>query len=148
MPTIPRHAIELADELRTVLKYLMRRLRQEGDEDPSGLSLHQKLLLASIDQHPGIGVAELARLEKLRGPTMSGHVKSLEAAGFVERAADPEDRRRAGLFLSAKGRQVLDDVRSRRRDWLARELARLPEEGAVALRQAIAYLKEIGEVGV
>ena len=121
-------------------------MRQEGEGQPAGsLGLHQTLLLARMDQHPGIGVAELARLEKLRGPTMSGHVKALENAGLVVRAPDPADKRRAGLHLTTAGRQALDAVRSRRRDWLAAELARLPDEGAAALRQALVYLKRVGE---
>ncbi|MFT3813146.1 MAG: MarR family transcriptional regulator [Acidovorax sp.] len=138
-------AIALADDLRAVLKHLIRRMRQEDEgQSAGGLGLHQTLLLARIGQHPGIGVAELARLEKLRGPTMSGHVKALENAGLVRRAPDPADKRRAGLHLTTPGRQALEAVRSRRRDWLAAELARLPDEGAAAVRQALVYLKEIG----
>ena len=143
---IPHEAIALADELRTVLHHVFRRIRQEADNDPSGLSLQHKMLLSTISQTPGIGVAELARMEKLRGPTMSGHIKALEAAGLIRRdTPDPEDRRRSGLLLSEHGAAVLEDIRGRRRDWLARKLAQLPPEGAQALRSALIYLNEIGE---
>ncbi|CAN7502962.1 MarR family winged helix-turn-helix transcriptional regulator [Duganella sp. LjRoot269] len=143
---VPQEAIALADELRNVLHHVFRRIRQEGDSDPSGLSLQHRMLLSTISQTPGIGVAELARMEKLRGPTMSGHIKSLEAAGLIRRdTPDPEDRRRSGLLLSEHGAAVLEDIRNRRRDWLARKLAQLPPEGAQALRNALIYLNEIGE---
>ncbi|WP_332852212.1 MarR family winged helix-turn-helix transcriptional regulator [Duganella sp. S19_KUP01_CR8] len=145
-PAIPKEAIALADELRTALHHVFRRIRQEGDSDPHGLSLQHKLLLSTISRTPGIGVAELARLEKLRGPTMSGHIKALENAGLVRRdAPNPEDRRRVGLLLTPQGAAVIEDIRSRRLDWLARRLAQLQPEGAQALRDAIQYLNEIGE---
>jgi len=143
---IPQHAVELADALRAALQHVFRRIRQEGDNDPSGLSMQQKMLLSMISQHPGIGVTELARLEKVRGPTMSGHIKILQTAGLVRRSApDPDDRRRSGLLLTEQGASVLEEIRGRRRDWLARKLAQLPPDGAAALRQAIIYFHELGE---
>jgi DNA-binding MarR family transcriptional regulator len=143
---ISPQAIALADELRTALHHIFRRLRQESDNDPSGLTLQQKMLLSTISQQPGIGVADLARQEKLRGPTMSGHIKTLEALNLVKRdAPDPEDRRRSGLLLTEHGATVLEELRARRRDWLAPRLAQLPPEGAAALRTALVYLNEIGE---
>jgi DNA-binding MarR family transcriptional regulator len=136
----------LADELRLALRHVFRRIRQESDGDPFGLTLQQQLLLSTISQTPGVGVAELARMEKLRGPTMSGHVKTLENAGLIRRdSPNPDDRRRVGLLLSDHGEAVLAEIRARRRDWLARKLAALPPEGAAALRGAIIYLNEIGE---
>lgn len=143
---IPQHALELSDELRQALARVFRRIRQESDEQDSGVSLLQNMLLAIIGEHPGIGVAELARMEKLRGPTVSGHIKALEAAGLVTRAApNPEDRRRIGLLLTGQGRAALDHLRSRRRDWLARKLAQLTPDGVDTLRSAISFLNEIGE---
>jgi len=143
---IPKHAAALADDLRLALHRVFRRIRQDAENDPIGLSLQLRLLLSTIGQHPGIGVAELARMEKLRGPTISGHIKSLEAARLVRRdAPDPEDRRRSGLLLTEHGAAVLQEIRDRRRDWLARKLMQLPPEGAEALRSALTYLNEIGE---
>lgn len=143
---VPAEARELADALRVSLHHIFRRIRQEGDDDPSGITLLQKMLLSTISQNAGIGVAELARMEKLRGPTISGHIKTMENAGLVTRdEPNPEDRRRVGLRLTEKGTAVLEDIRNRRLDWLARRLAKLPPEGAQALRSAITYLDQVGQ---
>jgi hypothetical protein len=68
-------ALALADDLRPVLHRLYRQLRRETEDLNRGVSPLQNLLLAAIIEHPGIGVADLARIEKLRGPTISGHIK-------------------------------------------------------------------------
>src|SRR5580698_1087817 len=85
----------LADELRSALQRLLRQLRRQAYEPDLGVSPLQNLLLTAIIEHHGIGVGDLARLENLRGPTISGRVKAMEAAGLVTRTApDPKDRRR------------------------------------------------------
>jgi len=136
-------ALLLADELRPALHRLYRRLRQESTDSAEGVSPFQNLLLATILEHPGIGVGDLARLEKLRGPTISGHIGPMEAAGLVRSVPDPDDRRRAGLHLTEKGRTLIETLRNRRRDWLAGQLAALSPEGRQAIRAAIAPLSEI-----
>lgn len=133
----------LAEALRPALHRLMRRLRREGPE--LDISPLQTLLLVSIVKRPGIGVVELAAEEKLRGPTISGHVKAMELAGLVERTPpDPRDRRRIGLIATEKGRDLLETIRRSRTDWLARRLAQLPAPARQAIRAAIAPLEEIG----
>jgi hypothetical protein len=47
-PDLSPQAIALADELRTALHHVFRRLRQESDNDPSGLTLQQKMLISTI----------------------------------------------------------------------------------------------------
>ena len=137
-------ATALAEELRPALHRLYRQLRRESD-DPNVSPLHALLLVAIIRQ-PGIGVAELARQEKLRGPTISGHVKAMEQSGLVARAApDPEDRRRSGLIATAKGQALIDNMKQKRTDWLAFELAKLSPEARDAIRAAIGPLAEIGQ---
>lgn len=149
MSPVAPHPVEtsvLADDLRLALRHLVRRMRQEEEEDGSGLTLQQKQILYAISQHPGIGVAELARIEKVRGATMSGHIKALELAALVHRAEpDPTDRRRAGLLLTQQGAVILAAVKARRQDWLTRRLEKLPPEGRAAIRSAIAYLDEIAQ---
>jgi DNA-binding MarR family transcriptional regulator len=138
-------ALALADELRPVLHRLYRQLRRESEDLNRGVSPLQNLLLAAIIEHPGIGVADLARIEKLRGPTISGHVKRLESAGLVARAAPlSEDRRRVGLVATARGRGSIEAIKRRRRDWLAAELGRLSFTARQTIRKALGPLSEIG----
>ena len=143
-PELSPQALALSDSLRLVLKQLVRELRRESAETDEGLAPMQAMLMVVIQEQPGIGVAELARLENVKGATMSGHVKALEAAGMVERSApDPQDRRRSGLTLSARGVQAIQALRDRRRDWMARRIARLTPQQVAALAAAIAPLNEI-----
>lgn len=134
----------LAEILRPALHRLHRQLRRESDEP--GLSPLHALLLAAILRQPGIGVAELARMEKLRGPTISGHVKAMERNGLIMRAApDPNDRRRNGLVATDRGEEIIRNMKQKRTDWLASELAKLSPEERAAIRAAVGPLGEIGQ---
>lgn len=142
------HAIEdayaLAEALRPALHRLYRQLRRESDD--AGLSPLQALLLAAIIRQPGIGVAELARMERLRGPTISGHVKAMERDGLIARSEpDPNDRRRNGLVATEKGQAVIRSLKQQRTDWLAFELVKLSPQQRDAIRAAIEPLMEIGQ---
>jgi DNA-binding MarR family transcriptional regulator len=139
-----KQALHLAEDLRSAFKGLMREMRRDAERQDSGLSLLQTMLLHSVDEHPGIGVAELARMQQVRTPTMSAQVKALESAGLLERGApDPQDRRRSGLQLSAAGQQRLHALRSQHLDWLAQRVARLSPAQLAALAAAIEPLNLI-----
>jgi DNA-binding MarR family transcriptional regulator len=142
-PTIHHDsALALAEDLRPLLHRLMREMRRE-DLDLEATPL-QALLLANILRHPGIGVVELAQLEKLRGPTVSSHVKALEKLALIARGEpDPQDRRRIGLVVTDEGRRVLSDLKQRRTDWLAERLAGVSPEARQVLGAAIPVLAEI-----
>ena len=143
---IPERALALSDELRVAFKRLMRSMQREGGELAPNVSMMQYMLLALVQEQPGIGVAALARLQNVRGPTISAQIKSLEQAGLVERSApDPLDKRRSGLQLSAGGLRTLDTLRARRRDALARRIARLSPEQTDALAAAMQPLMELGQ---
>lgn len=124
----------LADSLRAPLLRVSRRLRQEAQR--AGSSALDALVLGQIRRRPGIGVSELAEAEQMSRPSMSGHVKRLEAAGWVDRADDAQDGRRCGLQITVAGEAQLDAVRQRRNDWLAARLARLDPEARAALAAA------------
>jgi DNA-binding MarR family transcriptional regulator len=125
-----------------VVLRLSRELRREGGE--SGLTPLDSMLLGSIRHNRGIGVSELADLERMQVPTMSAHVKRLEAAGFVERDDDAHtDKRRTSLKLTKAGEKALDALRKKRNDWLAARLATLSEGERLALASAITPLSQL-----
>jgi DNA-binding MarR family transcriptional regulator len=134
----------LADALRTSLLRASRLLRREAQR--AGVSALDAQLLGAVKKNAGIGVSALADREQMTRASMSGHVKRLEQAGWLERSApDGDDRRRFGLTLTAKGAKALDAIRRRRNDWLAAQLAKLTPDERAALAAAAGPLERLAE---
>ena len=143
-PTID--TTELANQLRPVLLKLNRELRREIHS--LGVTGGQVSLLVQIKTRPGIGMRELASVERMSVPGMSKFVAKLEDAGLVQRASVAGDQRRVGLSLTPAGHKVLRSVKSKRTAWLAARLRQLEPQQLEALDAAIeplAYLLELDE---
>jgi DNA-binding MarR family transcriptional regulator len=143
MPAVAADPTVLANRLRPVLLRLNRELRHEVHS--LGVTGGQVSLLVQIKLHPGIGVRELAALERMSVPGMSKFVARLEEAGLVERAAVAGDQRRVGLSLTAAGHKVLRSVRSKRTAWLSARLRELEPEELDAIDAAIEPLMHLLE---
>lgn len=128
----------LAEGLRGPLLRISRKLRQESQK--VGLSVQDAMILGYLRKNPGAGVSELADFEQTSRPTMSSHVKRLEAAGWVRRTDDAEDGRRQGLTVTPAGLRKLEAIQRRRNDWLAARLVRLSPAEREALAAATAPL--------
>ena len=134
----------LAEALRRPLLRVSRRLRQEGQK--VGLSAQDALLLGYLKKKPGAGVSELADFEQISRPTMSSHVKRLEAAGWITRTDDARDGRRQGLTVTPAGARKHDAIQRQRNDWLAAQLVRLTAAEREALLAAAAPLLKLVSV--
>src|SRR5436305_1223797 len=131
----PVGATTLAEALRGPLLRVSRRLRHEGQK--AGVTAQDTLILGYLKKNPGAGVSELADLERISRPTMSSHVKRLEAAGWVTRTDDAEDGRRQGLTVTPAGLRKHAAAQAHRNDWLAARLQRLsPAERATLMAAA------------
>jgi len=113
---------ELAPRLRLAVTRMARRLRQEAGTDlgPSGVAA-----LATIERHGPISPSELAERERIKRPTTTRIVASLEGSGLIERVRDPEDGRASILTVTAEGRRLLRRLRARKTAYLATRLERL-----------------------
>jgi DNA-binding MarR family transcriptional regulator len=130
---------ELAEELRATLGRLVRRLRAEP-----GPPVPQLTVLGRIDRHGPASISELADAERMRPQSMAQTVRELEAAGFVSRRPDPDDRRRMFVDLTPDGLETLRAARARRSTWLADTLEQeLGPRERELLRDAIALLDRI-----
>jgi len=143
MPAVAADTTVLANRLRPVLLQLNRQLRREIHS--LGVTGGQVSLLVQIKYHPGIGMRELAALERISVPGMSKFVSRLEQAGLVERAAVEGDQRRVGLSLTAAGEKVLRSVKSRRTAWLSARLRELDPDEVDAIDAAIEPLTHLLE---
>jgi DNA-binding MarR family transcriptional regulator len=134
----------LSKQLRTALQLLIREMRRDTDTQDRRLSLVQMMLLTTIDEHPGSGVGDLARMQNVRSPTISRQIKVLEAAGLLDRGApQAHDRRRTGVQLTQAGHECLRKLHASRLDWLSQRIVRLTREQIDALAAAIEPLEII-----
>jgi DNA-binding MarR family transcriptional regulator len=131
----------LANRLRPVLLQLNRQLRREIHS--LGVTGGQVSLLVQIKYRPGIGIRELAALERMSVPGMSKFISRLEEAGLVQRAPVEGDQRRVGLTLTPPGQKVLRSVKSKRTAWLASRLRDLDPEELEAIDAAIEPLAHL-----
>ena len=131
----------LANRLRPVLLQLNRQLRREIHS--LGVTGGQVSLLVQIKYRPGIGIRELAALERMSVPGMSKFISRLEEAELVQRAAVEGDQRRVGLTLTPAGQKVLRSVKSRRTAWLSARLRDLDPEELEAIDAAIEPLAHL-----
>jgi DNA-binding MarR family transcriptional regulator len=134
----------LANQLRPVLLKLNRELRREVHS--LGVTGGQVALLVQIKSRPGIGMRELAAVERMSVPGMSKFIARLEEAGLVQRSPVAGDQRRVGISLTPPGHRVLRSVKSKRTAWLADRLRHLEPEQLEAIDAAIEPLAHLLEL--
>lgn len=76
--------------------------------EPVGIDPREFLLMRFVAAADGRPQHELAERLAIPPSRMVALVDRLEEAGFIERRPDPEDRRVRGLYLTRKGRGVLE----------------------------------------
>ncbi|MDQ2966693.1 MAG: MarR family transcriptional regulator [Actinomycetota bacterium] len=144
MPTaVAADPTVLANRLRPVLLQLNRQLRREIHS--LGVTGGQVSLLVQIKYHPGVGIRELAALERMSVPGMSKFISRLEEAALVQRAPVERDQRRVGLTLTQGGHKVLRSVKSKRTAWLSARLRDLGPHELEAIDAAIEPLAHLLE---
>ena len=77
------------------------------------LTVRQYLLLAVAAAGADLSQQDLAKKLDLDPTIVVKVIDSLEVRGLLERARDADDRRRHRLTLTAKGKKVLHDARTR-----------------------------------
>jgi DNA-binding MarR family transcriptional regulator len=109
-----------AGTLRQGVHRLSRRMRLERGE--AGLTQQQFTLLSHL-RRSSATPGELAAVERIQPQSLTRAIISLEHAGFVTRAAHPDDGRSALLAITAEGKRALgEDIRGRD-VWLAAAMA-------------------------
>ena len=126
---------------RPAVAGLAQALRQAGLK--SGLSPQETLILGYLKKNPGAGVSELADFEQISRPTMSSHIKRLEAAGWIARADHADDGRRQGLTVTPAGVRQHAAAQRRRNAWRAARLSSLTPQERARLSEAAAPLLKL-----
>jgi MarR family transcriptional regulator, transcriptional regulator for hemolysin len=97
-------AYPLLDVTRLLRKHFDRRA------EPLGLTRAQWRAIKVIHRHEGISQKALAEFLEMEPIPVGRVIDRLQQAGFVERRADPQDRRVWRLHTTDKAHGVLDDM--------------------------------------
>jgi DNA-binding MarR family transcriptional regulator len=136
---------EAAARLRLVVMRLARRLRQQA---PEGVTPSQLSAISTLFVRGPMTLGELADAERVRPPTMTRVVASLEEGGLVERQRDEKDRRCARVALTRTGRTFVERSRTRKTAYLVGRMKKLSAEEVDALGRAIEILEKVVEEDV
>lgn len=135
------------DRLRTIgflLKDVTRLYTRRFEERAQGLSLTlaQCKALSYLESNEGISQKRLAELTELDPMSLVRILDRMEADGWVERRADPEDRRARSLCLTAKARPILEHIATLGKETRAEALQGLTEEERTQLMRLLTRVHE------
>jgi DNA-binding MarR family transcriptional regulator len=130
----------LGEDLITTAARLVRWVPKENG---FGISLAAARLLARLQDDGPTRISDLALAEKCSQPTITNHVKRLEAAHLVDRTADPRDARAWMIKLTKKGNQQLSLMRASIGTSLAPYLATLSRRDLKALRDGVEAMQRL-----
>jgi MarR family transcriptional regulator, transcriptional regulator for hemolysin len=138
--TQPRPRLALGFALSDVARLMRRNFNRRVQS--LGLTQAQWLLLARIARHEGAKQAQLAEILEMQPISVARLIDRMEAAGWVERRRDPNDRRAVNLYLTKKAKPILDELWDRAEETQALALAGLSQAAREDLTRALVAIRE------
>lgn len=125
------------NDLLVLVYDLARLMRVRADQRARqrGMTRAQWVILSWLERRPGLSQTELAGLVEVEPITVARLIDRLEARGFVERRADPKDRRINRLHLSDAAVPLLEEIHAHRHA-LTEELTAGIDPAAIDLTRA------------
>jgi MarR family transcriptional regulator for hemolysin len=99
-------------------------------------------VLFRLRQNEGLSQVDLADVLELQPISLVRLLDRLVEHGLLERRHDPKDRRANRLFLTAKGRKLVDDLDSLRNDIATDVLHDVPDSAVQTSLEALREVKE------
>lgn len=141
--TIETEAV-CGDLLLDVVPLVMTAIRaRSADIKPAELSIAQFRALAFIDRYAGLSLSAVAEMLGLSLSSVSKLIEGLVQSGYVRHEVCPEDRRRARLESTAKGRTTMRRARAHMREVLATRLLELEPAALVTVTDALLQLQQL-----
>ena len=135
---------DIANMLHSATIHLLRRLRNTDADtglSPARLSVLSVLVFGG-DKTPG----ELAQIEQVKPPTITGLIQALEHDGLVVRRAHAQDKRALTIRVTAKGRRKLINAQELRLRQLSTLLKTLNREEVRTLAKASRLMEQLATI--
>jgi DNA-binding MarR family transcriptional regulator len=131
-------ARQILDTIPTVMRLLRVQMRREAGE---AVSVPQFRVLAFIGRTDGASLSAVADFIGVAAATASTMVDRLVRRGLVTREADPAERRRVRLHLTAEGAALVGRAGARVRQSVSARLATLDPVELAALERGLGLLR-------
>ena len=118
-----------------ISRLFMHRVRRECER--SGISHGHHKLLMELFFNEGSTQLQLVQSTHLTAPTVSVALGKMESEGLVRRESDIKDMRQVKVYLTDKGREKVDQVRSIFRGADADMVKGIPQEELDAMTAAM-----------
>jgi DNA-binding MarR family transcriptional regulator len=105
------------------------------------LTRSQWWILAHLSRNDGMIQSDLANVLDLGKAALGGLIDRLEASSFIERRSDDNDRRVKRIFLTAKGTQIIAEMRTHSHNMSERILQGLDTTSRQSLVDMLALVK-------
>lgn len=132
--------LALGEDVVTTAARVVRWVPRDTD---FGLSLAAVRLLARIRDSGAVRISDLAVAENCSQPTITNHIKKLEAQNLVTRTADPSDARAWMIGLTDEGREQLAAMRHSLGTSVLPMLSSLSRKDQKALRDGVDAMRRL-----
>lgn len=132
------------DQRLGFLMHDVSRLRRKVFDDvmkPVGVTRSQWWVMAHLSRHDGMSQSDLADVLELGRAALGGLVDRLEATELVRRESTPADRRTKLVFLTDKGRGMIDTMRGQSDRMSEVILAGLDDDDRLRLTEMLTTVK-------
>ena len=127
---------------------VMRTVRSEmRSRRPSDLSVPQFRALGFVRRHPGTSLSDVAEHLGLTLSSMSTLIDNLVTRDLIDRAVNPDNRRRATLTLTPLGRSTLEATYAHTQARLIEVLSPLSADDRAVIVQAMRVLRPVFAAG-
>jgi len=127
---------QLVESSRLLRNYIDHRAKTRGT------TRAQWIVLFRLREQEGLSQVDLADVLELQPISLVRLLDRLVEHGLLERRHDPKDRRANRLFLTERGRQLVDDLDSLREAIATDVLQGVPDE---AIEASLGTLRDIKE---
>lgn len=130
----------LMETMHPIMQFIRAEMRSQ--REPS-LSVPQFRLLAFLNHHPGASLSEVSEHLGVTRATASAMTERLVQRDWVDRTADPQERRQIMLTLTESGRTHLEQMQDSTRRRLAELLNQLSPAELADVSTGLAILSQI-----
>ena len=127
---------QIVESSRLLRNYIDQRAKSRGS------TRAQWIVLFRLREQEGLSQVDLADVLELQPISLVRLLDRLVEHGLLERRHDPRDRRANRLFLTAAGRQLVDDLDSLRDSIAVNVLQNVPSESIQTSLETLRDIKE------